>query len=243
MTTSAAEPRPFKTIGVIGLGTMGAGIAEVFARNGYAVVGVEQNDEALARGRQYLEHSTARAVKREKMTEAEQADLLGRITFSHHAQGPHRRRRRRRGGRGVARGQEGRSSASSTRSSRRTRSSRPTPRSLSVTEISTANGRPGPGHRRALLQPRAGAGPGRDRPHGRHRGAGARRREDPGRGGSARTRSSAATRPASSPTPCSSATSTTRSRCTRAATPPARTSTPRCATAAATRWARSRCST
>ena len=82
MTTSAAEPRPFQTIGVIGLGTMGAGIAEVFARNGYAVVGVEQNDEALARGRQYLEHSTARAVKREKMTEAEQADLLGRITFT-----------------------------------------------------------------------------------------------------------------------------------------------------------------
>ncbi len=83
MTTSAApEARSFTTIGVIGLGTMGAGIAEVFARNGYAVVGVEKDDDGLARGRQYLEHSTARAVKREKMTEAEQAELLGRITFS-----------------------------------------------------------------------------------------------------------------------------------------------------------------
>jgi 3-hydroxybutyryl-CoA dehydrogenase len=82
MTTSAAEPRTFRTIGVIGLGTMGAGIAEVFARNGYAVVGVEQSDEALARGRQYLEHSTGRAVKREKMTTDEQAELLGRITFT-----------------------------------------------------------------------------------------------------------------------------------------------------------------
>jgi 3-hydroxybutyryl-CoA dehydrogenase len=82
MTTSAPEPRSFQTIGVIGLGTMGAGIAEVFARNGYAVVGVEQNDEALARGRQYLEHSTGRAVKREKMTTDEQAELLGRITFT-----------------------------------------------------------------------------------------------------------------------------------------------------------------
>src|SRR3954447_16136706 len=77
-----AKPRVFRTIGVIGLGTMGAGIAEVFARNGYAVVGVEQNDEALARGRQYLEHSTTRAVKREKMTETEQGELLGRITFT-----------------------------------------------------------------------------------------------------------------------------------------------------------------
>src|SRR3954447_590308 len=82
MSATHAEPRTFSTIGVIGLGTMGAGIAEVFARNGYAVVGVEQNDEALARGRQYLEHSTARAVKREKMTEAEQGELMGRITFT-----------------------------------------------------------------------------------------------------------------------------------------------------------------
>src|SRR3954449_7511756 len=82
MTSSASATRPFQTIGILGLGTMGAGIAEVFARNGYAVVGVEKDADALARGRQYLEHSTARAVKREKMTEAEQADLLGRITFS-----------------------------------------------------------------------------------------------------------------------------------------------------------------
>ncbi|WP_457202624.1 3-hydroxyacyl-CoA dehydrogenase family protein [Nocardioides sp. HB32] len=82
MTSQAPEARSFSTIGVIGLGTMGAGIAEVFARNGYAVVGVEKDDEGLARGRQYLEHSTARAVKREKMTEAEQAELLGRITFT-----------------------------------------------------------------------------------------------------------------------------------------------------------------
>ena len=83
MTTSPAPAaRTFTTIGVIGLGTMGAGIAEVFAREGYAVVGVEKDDEGLARGRQHLEHSTARAVKRGKMTDAEQADLLGRITFS-----------------------------------------------------------------------------------------------------------------------------------------------------------------
>ncbi|CAI9404989.1 Fatty acid oxidation complex subunit alpha [Nocardioides sp. T2.26MG-1] len=86
MTTSpapaATAPRPFTTVGVIGLGTMGAGIAEVFARAGHTVVGVEKDEESLARGRQYLEHSTARAVKREKMTAAEQAELLERITFT-----------------------------------------------------------------------------------------------------------------------------------------------------------------
>lgn len=82
MTTSTNEPRTFSTIGVIGLGTMGAGIAEVFARNGYTVVGIEKDEEGLARGREYLEHSTARAVRREKLTEAEKSELLGRITLS-----------------------------------------------------------------------------------------------------------------------------------------------------------------
>ena len=74
--------REFTTIGVIGLGTMGAGIAEVFARNGYRVVGVELNDETVAIGREHVEQSTGRAVKRGKMTEEEQAELLGRMTFT-----------------------------------------------------------------------------------------------------------------------------------------------------------------
>jgi 3-hydroxybutyryl-CoA dehydrogenase len=74
--------RDFTSIGVIGLGTMGAGIAEVFARNGYQVVGVEVSDESLERGRQHIEHSTARAVKREKLTEDEAAELVGRVSFT-----------------------------------------------------------------------------------------------------------------------------------------------------------------
>ncbi|MGH3314896.1 MAG: 3-hydroxyacyl-CoA dehydrogenase NAD-binding domain-containing protein, partial [Nocardioidaceae bacterium] len=47
--------REFTTVGVVGLGTMGAGIAEVFARNGISVVGVEKNDHALERGRQHIQ--------------------------------------------------------------------------------------------------------------------------------------------------------------------------------------------
>ena len=61
---------------------MGAGIAEVFARTGYSVIGVELNDETLARGRAHLDHSTGRAVARGKLSEDEQAALLGRITFT-----------------------------------------------------------------------------------------------------------------------------------------------------------------
>lgn len=61
---------------------MGAGIAEVFARNGYQVVGVELNDDSLERGRQHVQHSTDRAVKRGKLTAEDQATLVGRINFT-----------------------------------------------------------------------------------------------------------------------------------------------------------------
>ena len=82
MPGMSSSERDFTTIGVIGLGTMGAGIAEVFARNGFSVIGLEINDDAVARGREHLEHSTGRAVKRGKMNEAEQKELLDRISFS-----------------------------------------------------------------------------------------------------------------------------------------------------------------
>jgi len=61
---------------------MGAGIAEVFAKHGYSVVGVEADEAALARGRDILEKSTARAVKRGKLTDDERSELLGRVNFS-----------------------------------------------------------------------------------------------------------------------------------------------------------------
>jgi 3-hydroxybutyryl-CoA dehydrogenase len=82
MLPTMTSPRDFATVGVIGLGTMGAGIAEVFARNGFHVIGVELNEPAVERGRQHLQHSTSRAVAREKITEAEQAAILGRIDLA-----------------------------------------------------------------------------------------------------------------------------------------------------------------
>jgi len=75
-------PREFTTVGVVGLGTMGAGIAEVMARNGIKVIGVEVDDAGLARGRGHLQASVARAVKRGKLTDAEAAELQDRVTFS-----------------------------------------------------------------------------------------------------------------------------------------------------------------
>ncbi len=72
----------FTTIGVVGLGTMGAGIAEVFARNGYSVVGVERTAELVERGRGHVQHSTDRAVRRGKLSNEDQAALFERLQLS-----------------------------------------------------------------------------------------------------------------------------------------------------------------
>ena len=72
----------FSKIGVVGLGTMGAGIAEVLARSGVEVIGVEHDEAGLERAKGHLDRSTGRAVSRGKLTEAEQAELLGRLTLS-----------------------------------------------------------------------------------------------------------------------------------------------------------------
>ncbi|MGC9670202.1 3-hydroxyacyl-CoA dehydrogenase family protein [Planosporangium sp. 12N6] len=74
--------REFTSVGVVGLGTMGAGIVEVFARNGVDVVAVEVTDAALERGRAVLTGSTDRAVARGKLTEADRDALLDRVRFA-----------------------------------------------------------------------------------------------------------------------------------------------------------------
>src|SRR2546421_5441364 len=78
----ASVARDFRTVGVVGLGTMGAGRVEVFARNGIDVLAVEINDAALGRGRATLTGSTDRAVARGKLSEADRDALLGRVRFA-----------------------------------------------------------------------------------------------------------------------------------------------------------------
>jgi 3-hydroxybutyryl-CoA dehydrogenase len=74
--------REIQSVGIVGLGTMGAGIAEVVARTGRTVVGVEVNDLCVARAREHLEHSTERAVAGGKLAAGERDALLARITFT-----------------------------------------------------------------------------------------------------------------------------------------------------------------
>ena len=69
-------------VGVVGLGTMGAGIAEVLARAGVDVIGVEVSGESLAEGRARIETSMARAQERGKLTGEDVAAALARVRFT-----------------------------------------------------------------------------------------------------------------------------------------------------------------
>jgi 3-hydroxybutyryl-CoA dehydrogenase len=68
-----------KTIGVIGAGTMGNGIAHVFARSGYHVVLVEALQAALDRGLQAISKNLEREVAKAKITAADRDAALQRI--------------------------------------------------------------------------------------------------------------------------------------------------------------------
>jgi 3-hydroxybutyryl-CoA dehydrogenase len=68
-----------REVGVIGLGTMGAGIAEVFARGGLTVTAIEADEAALARGLSVLDGSLERAVAKGRLEPAERAAIRDRV--------------------------------------------------------------------------------------------------------------------------------------------------------------------
>ncbi|MDD4858213.1 MAG: 3-hydroxyacyl-CoA dehydrogenase NAD-binding domain-containing protein, partial [Candidatus Krumholzibacteria bacterium] len=71
-----------KKIAVIGAGTMGNGIAQVFAQHGYPVVMIDVKDEFVQRGMGAVEKSLARLVKKEVMDDKTKAEVIGRIKGS-----------------------------------------------------------------------------------------------------------------------------------------------------------------
>ncbi|MFG2024940.1 3-hydroxyacyl-CoA dehydrogenase family protein [Streptomyces sp. NPDC048825] len=82
-TPLSDTPLPhLKIVAVVGLGTMGTGIAEVLARAGREVIGIDISESAAARAQTALEAATARAVRRERLTEQEREELLGRFRTS-----------------------------------------------------------------------------------------------------------------------------------------------------------------
>jgi len=71
-----------RSVGVIGCGLMGSGIAEVVARAGQNAVVLETSDELVERGRHRIETSTLRAVERGRLDAEERAAVLGRISLT-----------------------------------------------------------------------------------------------------------------------------------------------------------------
>ena len=68
-----------KNITVIGAGTMGNGIAHVFAQSGFDVTLVDISDAALQKALATIGKNLDRMIKKEKITEADKAATLGRI--------------------------------------------------------------------------------------------------------------------------------------------------------------------
>ena len=71
-----------KNVAVIGGGTMGNGIAHVFALNGFDVALVEVKQEFADRALATIDKNLSRMVAKEKITEADKKSALGRISVS-----------------------------------------------------------------------------------------------------------------------------------------------------------------
>jgi 3-hydroxybutyryl-CoA dehydrogenase len=67
------------TVGVIGAGTMGNGIAQVAARAGYNVVMRDVAEDFLLRGMNAIDKSLQRDVDKERLSADEKAEIIGRI--------------------------------------------------------------------------------------------------------------------------------------------------------------------
>ena len=69
-------------VGVVGLGTMGAGIAQVCLQAGLAVVGHEVGAELGERARARIDHYLSRGVEKERLTQDEKDAALERLTLT-----------------------------------------------------------------------------------------------------------------------------------------------------------------
>jgi 3-hydroxybutyryl-CoA dehydrogenase len=74
--------RSIRKVGVVGLGTMGAGIAQVSVQSGFETVGREVSAELGERGRATIERYLGRGVEKGRMSEAERDAALARLTLT-----------------------------------------------------------------------------------------------------------------------------------------------------------------
>jgi 3-hydroxybutyryl-CoA dehydrogenase len=71
-----------RTVGVVGLGAMGAGIAQLAVEAGYDTVGREVTDELGAKARDRIAHFLQRKVDKDRMTSSERDVALSKLTLT-----------------------------------------------------------------------------------------------------------------------------------------------------------------
>jgi len=71
-----------RKVGAVGLGTMGAGIAQVSVQSGFETVGREVNDELAERGRATIDRYLGRGVERGRLSQADRDAAIGRLTLT-----------------------------------------------------------------------------------------------------------------------------------------------------------------
>ena len=71
-----------RKVGVVGLGTMGAGIAQISVQSGFDTVGREVSDELAERGRGTIERYLARGVEKGRLSEGDRDAAVGRLTLT-----------------------------------------------------------------------------------------------------------------------------------------------------------------
>jgi hypothetical protein len=99
--TKSASPRPLASAGIVGGGTMGAGIAVAMLDAGMPVTMIERDDTQLARGRANVEKVYDGLIKKERMTAEAKAAVMARFNGFHQLRRAGQRRHR---GRGRVRG-------------------------------------------------------------------------------------------------------------------------------------------
>lgn len=72
-------PRTVETVGIVGTGLMGAGIAVSALNAGYRVIGVEQTEEAAAKGYERIAGLLDKSVQSGRLTDDARRDALGRF--------------------------------------------------------------------------------------------------------------------------------------------------------------------
>src|SRR2546427_361848 len=77
--TKRIETMSIKTVAVLGAGTMGNGIAHVFARAGYKVILRDVEQRFLDRGLETIGKNLDREIKKGKLAEAEKGTVLARL--------------------------------------------------------------------------------------------------------------------------------------------------------------------